>query len=94
MSPDRFWMGTYCEHAAFVSPARSPLSEVADALDLARRISRAAPLRRASARLRPHTVSDVFKDLEKVTPPSVRAWRAERLEATGTTPTAKTRVMP
>ncbi|WP_086025988.1 PucR family transcriptional regulator [Streptomyces viridochromogenes] len=54
--------------------ATSPLSEVADALDLARRISRAAPLRRASARLRPHTVSDVFVELAVADAPFVDAW--------------------
>lgn len=54
--------------------ATSPLSEVADALDLARRISRAAPLRRASARLRPHTVSDVFVELAVADAPFVDEW--------------------
>ncbi|MET9678714.1 PucR family transcriptional regulator [Streptomyces coeruleorubidus] len=54
--------------------ATSPLSEVADALDLARRISRAAPLRRASPRLRPHTVSDVFVELAVADAPFVDAW--------------------
>lgn len=54
--------------------ATSPLSEVADALDLARRISRAAPLRRASARLRPHTVSDVFVELALADAPFVDEW--------------------
>ncbi|MEU0242815.1 helix-turn-helix domain-containing protein [Streptomyces sp. NPDC006235] len=54
--------------------ATSPLSEVAGALDLARRISRAAPLRRASARLRPHTVSDVFVELAVADAPFVDEW--------------------
>ncbi|MEU6914070.1 PucR family transcriptional regulator [Streptomyces olindensis] len=54
--------------------ATSSLSEVADALDLARRISRAAPLRRASARLRPHTLSDVFVELAVADAPFVDAW--------------------
>ncbi|WP_107098014.1 PucR family transcriptional regulator [Streptomyces atriruber] len=54
--------------------ATSSLSEVADALDLARRISRAAPLRRASARLRPHTMSDVFVELVVADAPFVDAW--------------------
>lgn len=54
--------------------ATSPLSEVADALDLARRISRAAPLRRASARLRPYTVSDVFVELAVADAPFVDEW--------------------
>ncbi|MFF5982998.1 PucR family transcriptional regulator [Streptomyces olindensis] len=54
--------------------ATSSLSEVADALDLARRISRAAPLRRASARLRPHTLSDVFVELAVADAPLVDAW--------------------
>jgi hypothetical protein len=54
--------------------ATSPLSEVADALDLARRISRAAPLRRASARLRPRTMSDVFVELALADAPFVDEW--------------------
>lgn len=54
--------------------ATSPRSEVADALDLARRISRAAPLRRASARLRPYTVSDVFVELAVADAPFVDEW--------------------
>ncbi|MFJ2235181.1 PucR family transcriptional regulator [Streptomyces sp. NPDC087859] len=54
--------------------ATSPLTEVADALDLARRISRAAPLRRASAQLRPHTVSDVFVELAVADAPFVDEW--------------------
>lgn len=54
--------------------ATSSLSEVADALDLARRISRAAPLRRASARLRPHTLSDVFVELAVADAPFVDGW--------------------
>lgn len=63
--------------------ATAPLSELADALDRARRISRAAPLRRASARLRPHTVADVFVELAVADTPSVDAWLhtvARRLE--------------
>ncbi|MBT3152643.1 helix-turn-helix domain-containing protein [Streptomyces sp. CHD11] len=52
----------------------SPLSEVADALATARRISRAAPLRRASARLRPYTVSDVFVELAVADAPFLDAW--------------------
>lgn len=52
----------------------SSLSEVADALDLARRVSRAAPLRRASARPRPHTMSDVFVELAVADAPFVDAW--------------------
>ncbi|MFI1212610.1 PucR family transcriptional regulator [Streptomyces sp. NPDC020802] len=54
--------------------ATAPLSEVADALDLARRISRAAPLRRASARLRPHTMADVFVELAVADVPFVDEW--------------------
>ncbi len=54
--------------------ATSALSEVADALGLARRISRAAPLRRASSRLRPHTMSDVFVELAVADAPFVDAW--------------------
>ncbi|MFI8889118.1 PucR family transcriptional regulator [Streptomyces paradoxus] len=52
----------------------SSLSEAADALDLARRISRAAPLRGASAPLRPHTVSDVFVELAVADAPFVDEW--------------------
>lgn len=43
--------------------ASAPLSELSGALDRARRIGRAAPLRRASTRLRPHTLADVFVEL-------------------------------
>ncbi|MDC0766759.1 PucR family transcriptional regulator [Streptomyces sp. HD] len=46
-----------------VATATAPLPELADALHRARRISQAAPLRRASARLRPHTLADVFVEL-------------------------------
>lgn len=63
-------LGSHCA----AGTATSPLSEVADALDLARRISRAAPLRRASARLRPHTVSDVFVELAVADAPFVDEW--------------------
>ncbi|MCF1593356.1 PucR family transcriptional regulator [Streptomyces muensis] len=61
-------------HPCAVGTAISPLSEVADALDLARRISRAAPLRRASAGLRPLTVSDVFVELAVADAPFVDEW--------------------
>ncbi|WKX12171.1 CdaR family transcriptional regulator [Streptomyces sp. NL15-2K] len=54
--------------------ATGPLSELADALDRARRISRAAPLRRASARLRPHTMADVFVELAVADMPFVDEW--------------------
>ncbi|WP_030667596.1 CdaR family transcriptional regulator [Streptomyces rimosus] len=57
-----------------VGTATAPLPELADALDRARRISRAAPLRRASARLRPHTLADVFVELAVVDVPFVDAW--------------------
>lgn len=54
--------------------ATAPASELADALDRARRISRAAPLRRASARLRPHTLADVFVELAVADVPFVDDW--------------------
>lgn len=57
-----------------VGTATAPLPDLADALDRARRISRAAPLRRASARLRPHTLADVFVELAVVGVPFVDAW--------------------
>ncbi|MFE7764452.1 PucR family transcriptional regulator [Streptomyces sp. NPDC057438] len=52
--------------------ARPPDS--ADALDLARRISRAAPLRPPSARSRPHTLADVFVELAVADMPFADAW--------------------
>ncbi len=57
-----------------VGTATAPPPGLADALDRARRISRAAPLRRASARLRPHTLADVFIELTVVDVPFVDAW--------------------
>ncbi|MER5192874.1 helix-turn-helix domain-containing protein [Streptomyces sp. NPDC002755] len=54
--------------------AAAPLSELSGALDLARRISRAAPLRRASTRLRPHTLADVFVELTVADVPFVDEW--------------------
>ncbi|WP_189893173.1 PucR family transcriptional regulator [Streptomyces xantholiticus] len=66
-----------------VGTATAPLPELADALDRARRISRAAPLRRASARLRPHTMADVFIELAVADVPFVDDWLrtvARRLE--------------
>ncbi|MFD9981189.1 PucR family transcriptional regulator [Streptomyces massasporeus] len=62
----------------------APPAETADALDRARRISRAAPTRRASARLRPHTLSDVFVELAVADVPLVDDWLrtlAGRLES-------------
>ncbi|MBG0850375.1 helix-turn-helix domain-containing protein [Streptomyces spinoverrucosus] len=67
-----------------VGTATAPLPELADALDRARRISRAAPLRRPSARLRPHTLADVFVELAVADVPFVDDWLrtvARRLEA-------------
>ncbi|GAB2785689.1 PucR family transcriptional regulator [Streptomyces daliensis] len=58
--------------AVGTATARPP--ELAEALDRARRISRAAPLRRASARLRPHTLADVFVELAVADVPFVDAW--------------------
>ncbi|MDQ0776099.1 hypothetical protein QF026_004565 [Streptomyces aurantiacus] len=66
-----------------VGTAGAPLSGLAGALDRARRISRAAPLRRTSARLRPHTMADVFVELAVADVPFVDAWLrtvARRLE--------------
>ncbi|MFD7712760.1 PucR family transcriptional regulator [Streptomyces sp. NPDC059786] len=63
--------------------ATAPLSGLADALDRARRISRAAPLRRSSARLRPHTMADVFVELAVADVPLADDWLrtvARRLE--------------
>ncbi|MET8028594.1 PucR family transcriptional regulator [Streptomyces avermitilis] len=57
-----------------VGTATAPLPELADALDRARRISRAAPLCRASARLRPHTLADVFVELAVADVPCVDDW--------------------
>ncbi|MCX5370395.1 CdaR family transcriptional regulator [Streptomyces sp. NBC_00103] len=54
--------------------ASAPRSELAGALDRARRISRAAPLRRASTRLRPHTLADVFVELTVADVPFVDEW--------------------
>ncbi|MEU6471059.1 helix-turn-helix domain-containing protein [Streptomyces massasporeus] len=62
----------------------APPAETADALDRARRISRAAPTRRASARLRPHTLADVFVELAVADVPLVDDWLrtlAGRLES-------------
>ncbi|QCX80199.1 carbohydrate diacid transcriptional activator CdaR [Streptomyces sp. YIM 121038] len=56
--------------------ATAPLAELADALEGARRISRATPLRRAPARLRPHTAADVFVELAVVDVPFVDSWLA------------------
>lgn len=66
-----------------VGTATAPLAELADALDRARRISRAAPARRAEARLRPHTLADVFVELAVGDVPFVDDWLravARRLE--------------
>ncbi len=57
-----------------VGTATAPLSAPADALDRARRISRAAPLRPASGRLRPHTLADVFVELASADVPFVDVW--------------------
>lgn len=57
-----------------VGTATAPLSGLADALDRARRISRTAPPRRASAWSRPHTLADVFVELAVADVPFVDAW--------------------
>ncbi|MGW0868015.1 PucR family transcriptional regulator [Streptomyces sp. NPDC002611] len=67
-----------------VGASVAPLPELADALDRARRVSRAAPLRRASVRLRPHTLADVFVELAVADVPLVDDWLrtlAGRLES-------------
>ncbi|WP_105971657.1 PucR family transcriptional regulator [Streptomyces geranii] len=63
--------------------ATAPLTGLAGAFERARRISRAAPLRRASARLRPHTLADVLVELAVAEVPFVDDWlrtTARRLE--------------
>ncbi len=57
-----------------VGTADAPLPELSDALDRARRISDTAPVRRASARLRPHTLADLFVELAVADVPFVDAW--------------------
>ncbi|MFJ1805669.1 MULTISPECIES: PucR family transcriptional regulator [unclassified Streptomyces] len=54
--------------------ASGPSAELGDALEQARRISRAAPLRPASARMRAHTVPDVFVELAVAETPSADDW--------------------
>ncbi|MFD5629730.1 PucR family transcriptional regulator [Streptomyces sp. NPDC127072] len=66
-----------------VGSAVAPLSALAGGLDRARRISGAAPLRRPSALLRPHTMADVFVELAVADVPFVDEWLrgvARRLE--------------
>ncbi len=72
-------LGRFCA----VGSAGAPRGELAGALDRARRISRAAPLRRTSARLRAHTLADVFVELTVADLPFVDDWLravARRLE--------------
>ncbi|NUT31412.1 MAG: PucR family transcriptional regulator, partial [Streptomyces sp.] len=57
-----------------VGTATAPLAGLSDALERARRISRAAPLSRPSARLRAHTVADVFVELAVADVPFVDDW--------------------
>lgn len=67
-----------------VGTATAPLPELADALDRARRISQVAPLHRVSARLRPHTLADVFVELAVADVQCVDDWLravARHLEA-------------
>ncbi|MFD5696820.1 helix-turn-helix domain-containing protein [Streptomyces lasiicapitis] len=54
--------------------ATAPRSDLADALDRARRISRAAPLRRAPAWPGPHTLADVFVELAVADVPPADDW--------------------
>ncbi|OXS37162.1 PucR family transcriptional regulator [Streptomyces sp. XY006] len=63
--------------------AAAPLDDLPDALERARRISRSAPLRKPSRRVRPCTVADVFVELGVSDVPFVDAWLravARRLE--------------
>ncbi|MFE0252238.1 helix-turn-helix domain-containing protein [Streptomyces sp. NPDC059010] len=57
-----------------VGTASAPLADLTGALARARRISRAAPLSRPSARLRAHTVADVFVELAVADVPFVEDW--------------------
>ncbi|MEU6355711.1 helix-turn-helix domain-containing protein [Streptomyces sp. NPDC047072] len=66
-----------------VGTVTAPLPELSAALERARRISRAAPTRPASARPRPHTLADVFVELAVADLPFVDDWLralARRLE--------------
>ncbi|MGW0574896.1 PucR family transcriptional regulator [Streptomyces sp. NPDC002920] len=54
--------------------ASGPANGLGDALEQARRISRAAPLRPASARMRAHTVADVFVELAVAGTPFADDW--------------------
>ncbi|MEV6167943.1 helix-turn-helix domain-containing protein [Streptomyces sp. NPDC051954] len=54
--------------------ATAPLAELPDALERARRISRAAPLGKPSPRLRPHTMADVFVELAVADVPFIDTW--------------------
>ncbi|MFI1410753.1 PucR family transcriptional regulator [Streptomyces sp. NPDC020707] len=63
-------LGRHCA----VGTAGAPASELAGALDRARWISRAAPLRRTSGRLRAHTLADVFVELAVAEVPFVDDW--------------------
>ncbi|QDQ16685.1 hypothetical protein FH965_32525 [Streptomyces spectabilis] len=56
--------------------ATAPLAELSDALNRARRISRAAPLRWAPARVRPLTTADAFVELAVADVPFVDSWLA------------------
>lgn len=66
-----------------IGTATAPLADLTDALERARRINRAAQLSRPSARLRAHTVADVFVELAVADVPFVDDWLrtvAHRLE--------------
>ncbi|MFF7936447.1 MULTISPECIES: helix-turn-helix domain-containing protein [unclassified Streptomyces] len=66
-----------------VGTAVAPSAELAEALERARRIALAAPVRRPSARLRPHSLADVFVELAVADVPFVDDWLravARRLE--------------
>ncbi|MFJ8630773.1 PucR family transcriptional regulator [Streptomyces sp. NPDC093568] len=54
--------------------ATTPLAELPEALERARRISKSAPLGKPSRRPRPHTMADVFVELAVADVPFVDAW--------------------
>ncbi|WP_416971720.1 PucR family transcriptional regulator [Streptomyces sp. 4F14] len=62
-------------HPCAAGTAGGPV--LTDALDRARHIGRAAPLHRAPARLRPHTLADVFVELAVADAPFTDAWLRE-----------------
>ncbi|QNP75356.1 helix-turn-helix domain-containing protein [Streptomyces roseirectus] len=61
-------------HPCAAGTATGPRTDLADALDRARRISRTAPLHRAPARVRPRSLADVFVELAVADAPFTDAW--------------------